>query len=458
VGDRGGRRVSIDCTPPKSDALLYPGGQQAAPETAMTMVPLAMVQKGVDRRDFDIRDHRDRPLPVLGRRDSACFAASALRHLIPDAAVVDEAALATALRAIAFEPVEGASRLASELTTVGTDRGHPVLDPLKLPPVAARAMHSYAQSRPFIVLLRASQAGVRQVLKYSFHWHTRLNRARAWKYIAAAHGYAPLNIDIAIDGANGAESYHLEVLVPSGLACVGLELPGPQATPSDVAPGDELDAVIHAHGSFGPELDPGSTARLRIAVPRIGLRLTATLVALYTFGVFGLVSLVPGVIENLKHAGDGTVAVLLTAPALASALLNRGGENTFVGRALRQLRASVLLCTGMFLAATASIVGGAADPWLTLIWREGLAIAGILLVTFTIPYVRDLFSGADDAFMRRQSKAPAVLTISTIESSIIPLTAPSTAREGLTDVSPRGSRYSGPMRALSLLLRRRDEA
>ena len=377
---RGRRRVSLDCTPPPTPLLAYHENERRTAVITKVkgpvMIPLAMISKGA-LRDFDVTDGNGAPLPVLTRAENSSVALSALMsELQPDATSVAD--LEPVLRAIVEGPADEAKQKVEQLLSGGTAAGKSVLDPRSVTIFAERLLYDLAQNFLLIALLPSDQAGRRILIKYSSHWQTIFGGGRLGfsNRLLAATGFGRAPMELEVSGASDAGSYHLEVHAPAGLRCAGLSLPSNGGRPAADQPDDTTDLVAHAVGSYLEE--PNSTARLHMSVPNAGLRSVALLTALFTACVFVLEELLPGARCALLEAGDGAVAVLLAAPAVALALLARPGENALASELLAPLRWSVLGCAALLVAGAGSIVGKLHEPYISVLWATGAILASLL--------------------------------------------------------------------------------
>lgn len=384
-GERGRRRISVDCTPPADPALAYYEAERGAAEitdiSGPIMVPIAMITKG-PIRNFDIRGDAA-ALPVLGRKENGEIAWAALCHLfsldlgvqgVPDA-------LADVLHDIVQSPPTQAPAIADELLATGTAGGLRCFQPGTLSADVTALVRDLAVNFLLIALIPAEQAGIRQLIKFSFHWRIPRSDGSPWlTRIAVAAGARTDVLRIETYGAADAASYHLEVHAPPGLVCCGLVLPDrPDGSPAGAAD-EAVTVVAHAVGSY-PEGPPQNfEAQLQLKVPLRGLRLMATVVACLTAIVFIAVAATGGLRGTLEQDTAGSVAILLAAPAIVLALLARPGENILAARLLFPLRIAVMICAGLLAAGAASFVAQIRGTYLSVIWVAGAVVAGVIAV------------------------------------------------------------------------------
>jgi hypothetical protein len=262
-----------------------------------------------------------------------------------------------------------------------------------------------ADSALLIALLPAGDAGRRQVVQYRFHAAVtpagdpeeavpgRLRRASL--RVGCAFGYASAPVDLPVPGAADAADYALEVHAPAGLQCDGLTLPpAPGAQVEDDA---SYGSVAYASGAYryvpGPDArtgEPRDAARLRLAVPVAGLRLTAALGSVCTAAVFGAGQALPQGRAALDGDREGGVAVLLALAAMALGLLARRDGNPVTAAVLLPLRVVVVLCAVLLGAGACSLVVGLRSPYVDVLWWSAAAIATLVAVPLVaaLPEVR----------------------------------------------------------------------
>jgi len=403
-GERGRRRVSLDCTPPPDPGLAFePDDRQTTDIDGVEgplMVPIAMIAK-LAMRDLDVQDADGRPMPVLGREQDSNAGWSAACYSLSKVGVELTVSLRDELYAIVSGAPDDAEERAERLLSTGVIAGERLFDADDVPEPVTALIRDLAKNFLLVVLLSSKSAGVRQVIKYSSHWQMIPERSSAkrtgWDRLPGisrtlvAFGYTNALFALEVSGATSAASYHLEVHAPPGLVCAGLRLPDGTAGEAE-GNDDTTDVVAHAFASYPEGLSGDQTARLHLAVPATGLRLLTTLVALFTASVFVLERALPGAQTALLEAADGAVALLLAAPAVVLALLARPGENAIAASLLWPLRCLVLVCAALLTAGAASLVGYLHDPYLTCLWTAGASV-GVLASLALIFAPRSVRSG-----------------------------------------------------------------
>ncbi|MGY1985389.1 hypothetical protein ACI792_04110 [Blastococcus sp. SYSU DS0669] len=374
-GERGRRRVSLDCTPPPEPGLAAEASERVLPSIefvkGQVLVPIAMISKAV-MRSLDVSDSGGASLPVANTAQNGEVAWAALCHALSQVTDPLPGQLVKSLAEIAQGAPAAAALQAEDLLSTGQVDGVQVFDPQAVPAAVGDLVRDLADNFLMLVLLPANDVGTRQILKYSFHWRSVPEANTTWlNRVLTAFGFSSAEYSLEAHGASWAASYHLEVHAPPGLTSTGLELPPREAGGAPAGQDLTVDPVAHVHGSYPdqPPLEP--RARLQLAVPFPGLRATALLVSLFSAVIFVLEQVLPGAPEALRDAGDGAAALLLAAPAIVLALLSRSGENILEARLLFPLRAVVLGCALLLTAAAGSVVGQLHEPYFNLLWCLG---------------------------------------------------------------------------------------
>lgn len=173
-GERGLRRVSLDCTPSSDPGLAYLDGggssAQIADADSVIQVPMALVKKEA-MRDLDVIDFESRPMPVLGRQENGDFALAALHMLYRVSVEQVSEPLALTLERIVRGDGHVGSPAADRLLRLGECIDGSAFDQARIPEVVALWTRDLGANFILIGLLPANQAGKRQVLKWSTNWH-----------------------------------------------------------------------------------------------------------------------------------------------------------------------------------------------------------------------------------------------------------------------------------------------
>jgi len=331
-------------------------------------------------RSFDMMDGAGNAVPVLGAAENGELCQDLIALILrvyrgPDAPADAE----SDIDAIVFGQPEAAEAARARL-----------FKDVELDSLAEYLVASVCSNFLLIAVLDGSAAGSRQVLKYSYHWEMgptsarRLREPVAWAKSVAATALAGLGltdaaVDVAIGSADSAASFHLEVPSPPGLLSTSLELVGGDGgSPRD----DRLTAVAHAHARFDGSVEP--SARVTFMLSPNGTHRTITLAAWSTAALFWLALLLPGALEALRRAADGTASLLLFGPALLVATFARTGENVITSRLYAPLRALALSLAGLLFVAGASLVGQLNDPWLVRLWSASAVLSVVAAMVLTV--------------------------------------------------------------------------
>ncbi|MCM0638975.1 hypothetical protein [Cellulomonas wangsupingiae] len=282
---------------------------------------------------------------------------------------VNQAALRKALRTVVDGDADLALAVATELLESGTFQKQHCLKAEVLSEYSANLVLRLAESYVLIALLSHERGGHRQVIKYAHHSEERLVRASPARRFLVAAGIRTLRAEFALSHPEGSASHHFELVVPEGITCVRLTMPGgyPQ---TDRNTGDgSPSGVAHAVASYART--PTDRAAAEFAVPFSGLRSTAMYACFLTAGILLLGLLLPGAQEALLDASDGAAALLLAVPAVVVVLVIGGSEHVIVTSMLRPLRSVVIACALLLLACAGSIVGVLHDPFRYPLWWIG---------------------------------------------------------------------------------------
>ncbi|MBM9463529.1 hypothetical protein JL108_08700 [Aeromicrobium sp. YIM 150415] len=363
-GDRGRRKVSIDCTPPRVTC-----GHSGATD----VVPLGLIRKR-PMKHFDLVDASGTPLPVLGRADDGHITWSALCYLFSrDLERRLSRSEQEVLRTAVFAPRERGRELAVAAMQTFPDR-HKISDQ------AFGLLYDTSTHFVLYCLAPRKRPNTRRIFKYSYAWNLLPGtvKARWFQRILIAAGYSPAVFDLDIAGASDVASYHLEVHVSEGLQAAGLELPeGADHESGRVDPGG--GSVAHAVASYSSqEADRTWKAVFAMKVEWRGVRTNSLVVTLFTFMVFLLHQILPGADQALKDAGDGAVAVLLVVPAAYGIFGARAGESAVLSSLVLPLRAAMLTCSALLVAIAASIVGALREPYLGCLWLIGFIVVSLM--------------------------------------------------------------------------------
>lgn len=385
-GERGRRRHSMDCTPPPDPALAY--REEERQERSVNdvqgplMVPLTYVTKG-PLRHFDAHDSSGQTMPILGANETTELAVEmASRMLAVDGVSVTDRVRA-ALADIAGPATSKWDREDVQAFTAGGPwRGQYVWEPGEGPSDdAAKLIEVFSRQFLLIALIASKDAGRRQVLKFSYHWHiprpSWKDRLRA-PLVAAR--FVPRKVLVPMDAAHATRSYHLEFQTPPELQCYALRLP---AADGMAKAGSALDTqgmpVAHAHSRYFQQ--PEKSAEVHLDVPVRGAGLATLMATLFTGLVVGLGLWLPNARENWMDSSDAAIAILLAAPAIYFGLLAVRNESALATSTFRFLRTVMFLSALSLFLVAVSIVGKLEESLQNGLWFV-VALWNLLVALF----------------------------------------------------------------------------
>lgn len=375
---RGRRKHSIDCVPPPDPKLAYDVEEQHNNDINLVrgqlMVPLAFISKA-PMRHLDVSQTSGSPMPILGSGETSALMISALVSILKKSGVTESVELEQAMQTIVTSSGSANQLRARNLAETGLWEGERLWpSTLQLDAETEAFLLDLSTDFVLIGLIPAADSGVRQVLKFSYHWtlnwtSTKLENTRTAFRMTGSEIHIPMHMPAA------AKSYHLEFQVPPELGIRELTLPIGQRESSTVESGVDTtwSPVAHTHASF--EEVPAEDASAVLIVPRRGPWTSALLVSALTAAVFLLALTLPGATDTLVKVGGNAAALLLAAPAVFVSFLAIQRENAFTSRLLDPLRFVVATCALLLFAMAASIVGGLLQPWLSILWIVGAVIA-----------------------------------------------------------------------------------
>lgn len=384
-GQRGRRRLSLDCTPtyiPWSDPA-RPDDQSPPP----IVVPLTLMAKEV-LRDLDVLDDSGRALPVLGSEANGTLAASAIAFMVnfscgPDAVGENHGLIQRIARAGTDVAIEAAEELISKLGLDDKD----FLGSLLIRDLAGGFILS--------AILPADRAGVRTVIKWAYHWDTgRFTPSwprglgwleLTWKTTAAGTGHIPLHIVVDLNWADYAHSYHLECQAPMGIVCKAIALP---ADTSGVQRVDRTTGpVAHINGNFNA-LHRARAATVTFALDTAGALTRTVITAFFMSALFAVLLLWGHSYDRLHDALDPATSLLLFLPALLIALNARGVENFYVSRFLLPVRVMSGLLALMLVSGGVLLVLDASEEVTGCYWAASFVVSTVIFLVTVTGYVR----------------------------------------------------------------------
>jgi len=339
------------------------------------VLPIALVEKKA-LRHFDARDPSGSPLPILNSDETAELELDMLLFMFRVDNVRLHPSWREHLRGLlgSGERNRGSQKVEHLLRTGewGTRR---IWSKDSEPQDFTKDMlRNFASHFLMLATVDAKQAGIRQVLKYSYHWDlgkTRLSERLLAPFLAVG---ALRRIPIPADQPAAARSYHLEFHVQDQFSCAALVLPASSGGPT-VADG-HIDVsnkpMAHAHATYAEE--PREDPYVMVRLPARGLWLSTTLATLFTVLLFGGIQYLDSAKNAWKSSPDPAAALLLAAPAVLFGLLASGREHRLARHALGFLRSILFICTAsLFLLAT-SIVGKLQEDWFEVLLTSLLCL------------------------------------------------------------------------------------
>jgi len=340
------------------------------------LVPLALLKKGGPVRALDTAGPNGEVLPVLTGAQNGTVAlmtlAAAWELFVGD---VDAEVLGILQRLAHAPTIEAGLAAYGDLATRwGAD-----------PPVFLTDLaYDLALNFLLIVVLPRAGAGERQVLKYSTDHGHRIEQG-GWRgsvqRLLTSWGFRSYPFPVEIGDPSWAQSYHLEIRLPAPLRAVRMQMP----TVAGGAPPRTVwghGRMVHAAASYDDPVET-AVAQLRVGVGHESIRLVAALVAWFTAAVFLLAEHLPNGRLALWQASDGSVAILLSAPAIAIALLAGVGENRLATHLLLPLRVVTVSAAVTLTLAAASLVGKLEWQYLDRLWTAGWVCWTLLAVVMS---------------------------------------------------------------------------
>lgn len=384
---RGRRQHSIDCIPPPDPRLAYDPAEQEATDINLVrgqiMVPLAYLKK-TPLRHLNVAQADGSPMPVLGSDESCALMVSALVRVLEKSGVQKSEILTNAMQDLVLSSGESNLARVEGLFASGCWNGTQLWSAdLKLDSETQDFLVSLATNFVLIGLIPAAGAGLRQVLKLSYHWTLNWS-STALENTKTAFRMTGSEIEIPLHMPAATKSYHLEFQVPPELGIRELSLPseGERSSPVSSALDTSWSPVAHVHSSF--DLPPTKDAIAVLIVPRRGPWTSALIVSMLTSIVFLLALYLPGASRTLMQLGGNAAALLLAAPAVFIGFLAMQREHAFASRLLDPLRAIVMGCAILLFAMAGSVVGGLIDPWRLLLWHTSAALSAAVCVALLL--------------------------------------------------------------------------
>ncbi|RLP74544.1 hypothetical protein D9V32_12710 [Mycetocola tolaasinivorans] len=381
----------MDCTPVPDPLLAYDAverDKESIDEVrGLLMVPLAFIAKG-PMRHLDAVDARGNPMPLLGAAESNAIMLDTVLDLLELSGVEQTAEVLRVIRLIIAIDGMGQSAQLPELCQTGRWEGEQIWpENIYLPNDLVDLLERLASSFLLIGLVPARQSGIRQILKFSYHWVTEEDTSLKSRMLSVlvATGWAGKEVSMNMHMPHATASYHLEFHTPSQLDVRNLRIPCPDA--STPVHGQILsDAsgvpVAHVHGTY--EIQPGGQASVRLAVPWRGLRMITLFVTALTALIFSLALFLDGATPTLMKQGGSAAALFLAVPAVFISFLAAHSENVSTSRMLVPLRFMLVVCALLLFAMAGSLVGQLRHGPLVLLWSVSLVVSVLLTLLLVL--------------------------------------------------------------------------
>lgn len=350
------------------------------------MVPLALIAKG-DVRDLDTSGPDGTPLPVLTKEENGALSYLALVYqMTREIGPLDEGTLAQ-LWAIVFSPPDEAAFITGLMLPRGAT-ADAIADDSGLSGQLIDLLRDLSQNFLLVVLVPQALVGTRTVLKYSFDWTAEPTNKSLIRDALAGGGYTSREFDLDVGDPAWAASYHLEVRVQPPLVAKELCLPPLEKGGEPASRASGAGTLVHGSASYRDAPVVDRTATLLVRVEARSTRMVAILVSLFTAVVFLSEQNLHGAQDALLAANDGAVAILLSVPAVAIALLAGVGESRLAASVLRPVRAATLSCAGLLAIGSATLVGHLREPYISHFWHWGSVFASAVATFLFIPVIK----------------------------------------------------------------------
>ncbi|MCS4277337.1 hypothetical protein M2390_002541 [Mycetocola sp. BIGb0189] len=399
-GERGRLKHSIDCTPVPEPLLAYDQTERVRTDIndvhGLLMVPLAFISKG-PMRHLDALDARGNSLPLMGASESNPLMYETVLVLLEASGVRRSDELERIVRVILSDEGMKYSAQVRELCEAGRWNGEQIwAEDVFLSNDVVDLVEQLASSFLLIGLVPARDSGIRQVVKFSYHWVIEEEQSIKARFLNlfVAIGWAEKEIVINMHMPHATASYHLEFQTPPQLDVRSLHLPSSDVPNPVFGPTLDDDSgvpVAHVHGAYG--FLPKDDAIVRLAVPWRGLRVVTLFVTSLTALIFFLALFLDGATPTLREVGGNAAALFLAVPAVFISFLASTPENVSASRALVPLRIMLMTCALLLFAMAGSLVGKLHLGPLLLLWWVGLITSLVLaFLLASAGLVRRIFS------------------------------------------------------------------
>jgi hypothetical protein len=387
------RRLTIDVQLPCDEDL----GELGEDGEHVFWIPVTFLAKRPPRSNIDLRDDRNRVVPLLTRRENneitRAAVMAAVRELLPvepsrmlkallfDLVTCDgmtsEVALVLAREALRAEGMvpdsEKALAFAESLRVLsgnyaawvgfhGRPRERRVIKfHYDVEFERQRVLRQRRGTKSYVVYARRSEEvhelDVEEIGDKNPYSPVRRLAARA----ASATGLGAVNVGIESPYIVGSDSYHLQVESPPGVETRDIDLF------ADVDEEGDVDSWKRAHGAHlyvngATQLaeEGAGIALLTLRIGRRGFMTLSWLSAVISAAILWLFYLTAG--PHIESP-EATAAVLLFGPALLAALVVRPGEHPVATKLFSGIRLLVALNGVLVVGAAAAVAGVTPEGW-----------------------------------------------------------------------------------------------
>jgi hypothetical protein len=350
------------------------------------LVPLTVLNK---RRlaNFSLRDEEGKSVSLLNAAQNTAVSTAVLVAAAASALEGDKPSVSAGLHE-ALSSIAGARTL-EEVDNALARRENLVGRELNASSEFTHIADMLAQGF-MVILLVDNEPGTRRIMKFSYEEPVNFSALPLQDIVLAALGWIPRRVRFPTPAVDAPESFHFEVGAPEGVTITegALIVTRPQVNesqreeppPIDWAPGGLSRVHLHPRG-----VPSGSSGEAQVALraSRRGWLASAcftmgVIAILLTVGGLWLWRVSSGIWPMPKIGADPVLALLLTAPAILSALLVRPGEHALAGRLLLGVRILLLLIGLMMYGAAAAFVASPFNKSLMRFWLW-LAMPAILM-------------------------------------------------------------------------------
>ncbi len=386
------RRLTVDVQLP-SDGRLGESGERGDYEF---WIPVTFLTKRPPRSNIDLRDDRNRAVPLLTRSEnneiSLAAALAAAEELLPkEPSRLLKALLAELIKCDGIKSevslVLAKEALKSEGASLGSERALAFAESLRVlsgnysmwvgfhgRPGERRVIKFHYDiefdrqgvlrqrptTRSFLIFGRQSEVAHSLDLEELGDGNPYSPVRRVAARVASATGLGAVNVGIESPYVVGSDSYHLQVESPPGVETRDIDL---FATVEEEGDADrwKRDHGAHLYVNRARLVDEGAgMALLTLRIGRRGFMTLSWLSAVLSATILWLFDLTA---KDHVESPEATAAVLLFGPALLAALVVRPGEHPVATKLFSGIRLLVALNGILVVAAAAAVAGVRPEGW-----------------------------------------------------------------------------------------------